>query len=111
VVSSDEEHVEVALSRGPTSARLAPRSHHYMLLTLARIRVAQVNRSSAERGWVHRDDLARMLRVDPRTVNVQVHRARQDLGRQEVDGAAHLLEVRGRTGQIRLGTDLITIRS
>jgi hypothetical protein len=110
VVSSDEEQVEVEVSSGARTARFGPKSHHYLLLTLARQRLAQPNRSAAERGWVQRDDLARMLRLDPRTVNVQVHRVRQELGRHQLEGAAGLLEVRPRTGQIRVSTDRITIR-
>jgi FHA domain len=109
-VSPDEEQVDVEVSCGARVARFGRRSHHYLLLTLARIRLAQPNRSSAERGWVQRDELAHMLRVDRATVNVQVHRIRQELGQHRLDGAERVVEVRTRTGQIRVGTDRIIIR-
>lgn len=109
-VSPDEEQVEVEVTAGSRTARFGRRSHHYLLLTLARLRLAQPNRSVGERGWVQRDELARMLRVDRTTVNVQVHRIRQDLGHHHLEGAGSVLEVRVRTGQIRVGTDRITIR-
>lgn len=109
-VSPDEEQVEVEVTASGRVARLGPRSHHYLLLTLARLRVSQAGRSAADRGWVHRDDLARMLKLDVRTVAVQVHRLRQELGAHEMEGAASLLEVRARTGQLRVGTYRITLR-
>jgi hypothetical protein len=109
-VSADEERVSVELAGGGRRAALRPRSHLYLLLTLARARLASTVVNPLERGWVHRDDLARMLRCDPSTVNVQLHRLRQDLAAHGIDGAAGALEARPRTGQVRLGTEAIEIR-
>jgi hypothetical protein len=109
-VSSDEEQVTVQVVSGGRATTLPPRSHHYLLLTLARLRAGEQEHPPTERGWVTRDALARALRCDPATVNVQLHRLRQDLGRQGIEGAATLLEARARTGQVRVGTDQITVR-
>lgn len=109
-VSSDEEQVTVHVVSGGRTTTLPPRSHHYLLLTLARLRASEQDHPPTERGWVTRDVLARALRCDPTTVNVQLHRLRQDLGRQGIEGATTLLEVRARTGQVRVGTDQLTVR-
>lgn len=110
-VSPDEERVEVEVACAGRLARLGPRSHNYLLLTLARVRMAERFRSVGDRGWVQREDLARWLKVDLRTVAVHVHRIRQEIGQQNVDGAAAVLEVRPRTGQLRVGTDAVVVES
>jgi hypothetical protein len=108
-VSSDEEHVEVTVQGGGRTTRLRPRAHQYTLLILARRRLADLALSPEDRGWLSRDDLARLLRIDPITVNVQLHRIRQDLG-QHGDSAAALLQIRAGTGQVRLGADALTVQ-
>jgi hypothetical protein len=110
LVSPDEEHVSVELIGAARRATLRPRIHLYLLLTLARARLSATSPDPLERGWVLRDDLARMLRCDPVTINVQLHRLRQDLAAHGLEGAPALLEVRARTGQVRLGTDAIEIQ-
>jgi len=50
-----------------------------------------------------------MLRCDPITINVQIHRLRQDLGQLPFEDAQTLIEVMSRTGLVRLGTDQVTI--
>ncbi len=109
-VSPDEEHVTVHVAHGGRTTTLPPRSHHYLLLTLARLRTSEVHLPPSERGWVTRHALARALRCDPATVNVQLHRLRQDLGRHEIVGATSLLESRARTGQVRIGAEHLAVR-
>lgn len=108
-VSSDEEHVEVTLVHAGRPTPLPPRSHHYLLLTLARARLGDGAGSAAERGWVERDELCRMLATDPSTLNVDVFRARRQLAALGVSGAAGLIARRPGTGQLRLGTDRVEV--
>jgi hypothetical protein len=103
-VSSDEERVEVEVLGAPGADRLRGRSHLYLLLTLARLRAADVGRRAIDRGWETRDNLAWRLKVDAATINVHLHRIRQDLGKRG-DAAANLIEVRPRVGQVRVATD------
>lgn len=98
-VSPDEEYVEVDVLIGPQTVKLRPRSFHYLLLTLARLR-------ADGDGWTTRLDLARMLRLEPKSVDVAIHRARGTVGAEVPSLGGALFETRARTGQIRLGPEV-----
>lgn len=107
-VSSDEERVEIrVLLRGIEKARLEPREHSYLLLTLARARLEDAHEDPRNRGWRTVDDLLRMLKIDQNTLNVSTHRARQHLSSTGLEGAASIVETR--RGQRRFGTDRVQI--
>jgi hypothetical protein len=108
-VSLDEEHVEVTVLHHGKPTPLPPRTHHYLLLTLARARLGDGAASPAERGWIERDELCRMLAMDPSTLNVDVFRARRQLAALGVHGAAGIIARRPGTGQLRLGTDRVEV--
>lgn len=109
VVTRDEEHVEVSLAHEGGVIELPPRSFHYLLLTLARQRLAEAELPEEERGWVDRDTLCRMLAVDPLKLNVDVCRARKQLAATGVLGAAEIVARRATTGQLRLGAARILV--
>lgn len=100
-VSGDEEFVEVRIG----SATLTARSFHYMLLTLARLRRrdADAGVTHAERGWVHVEDLCRMLDVDPQRLNVEVYRARRQFAAEGLCAPGRLIERRSTSRQLRFG--------
>lgn len=98
-VSADEEYVEVDVHVGAHVVKLRPRSFHYLLLTLARLR------TSGE-GWTTRPDLAKMLRVEPGSIDVAIHRARGAIAAEVPALGGALFETRFRTGQIRLGPEV-----
>lgn len=107
-VSSDEERVEIAvLLRGQERARLESREHNYLLLTLARTRLAQSELPVGERGWLEVEQILHMLKIDQNSLNVAIHRARQQLSSTGIEGAAAVVETR--RGYRRLGTDRVTI--
>lgn len=108
-ISQDEEFCEIAVQRGAERVPNPPRSFNYMLLTLARLRRKDQDLAPESQGWVHQEDLANMLRVEPTTINVQVHRARQSLGQLSPGLGAELVERRARTRQLRLGVDRFEI--
>lgn len=110
-VSSDEEYVEITLVDGGQETHLRPRSFNYLLLTLARLRLQDAELEEASRGWVDQERLARMLAIERNTVNVQVYRARQALGKIRDDLGMRLVERRSRTSQLRLGLDEVEIGS
>src|SRR3989344_3929684 len=66
-VSLDEEHVRLQVQEGERQFDLGERTHHYALLTLARLRWAdaQRHRDSQAHGWVELERLAKMLGVEP----------------------------------------------
>jgi pSer/pThr/pTyr-binding forkhead associated (FHA) protein len=95
-VSRDEETVVIeVLHRGRTIV-LDSHWHGYVLLTLARLRLAGD-------GWVTRDRLLKMLRMDVNGLNVAIHKAREQLLAAGIEDAAAIVEVR--RGQRRFGTD------
>jgi len=106
-VSQNEELVDIAITHGNKVIPLESREHGYVLLTLARARRADAERSVGERGWVDRDELLRMLSIDANALNVAIHRARQQLLSAGIEGAQGIVEVR--RGHRRLGTDRFEI--
>ena len=74
-----------------------------LLLARQRQKDAEADGSSESQGWMYRDQLARMLSTDERTVNVQIYRARKELANAQIEDAALLIESRTGNRQIRLG--------
>jgi hypothetical protein len=108
-VSRDEEHVEVTVFHGGGQSSLPARTHHYLLLTLARRILDDEGASPAERGWVDRETLCRMLATDPRRLNVDIFRVRKQLADLGIYGAAGIIARRPGTGQLRLGTHRVEV--
>jgi FHA domain-containing protein len=111
-VSDNEEHVRLSVRVGSELIELGERSHHFCLLTLARLRLldAQSGASSAEHGWCNCDELAAMLRIELAYLNIQIHRARQQL-MSSAPAAAELCNlVERRRGELRLGELSFEIR-
>ncbi|MET0410974.1 MAG: FHA domain-containing protein [Polyangiaceae bacterium] len=111
-VSDNEEHVRLQVRVGPDLVELGERSHHYCLLTLARLRLldAQAGSATTEHGWCNCDELAAMLRIELAYLNIQIHRARQQL-MSSAPAAAELCNlVERRRGELRLGELSFEIR-
>lgn len=107
-VSSDEERVETeVVLRGEVFSRLESREHSYLLLTLARARLEDTDKPPRERGWLEVEQILRMLRVDQNSLNVAIHRARQQLAATGLEGAASVVETK--RGYRRLGTDRVSV--
>ncbi len=102
-VSRDEEHVRAVLHTRGAALDLGERAHHYCLVTLARRRCADAlaGYDTASQGWVDLETLARMLGTDVSHLNVQIHRARAQIGALLSPGSAPLIE--RRRGGVRLG--------
>ncbi len=104
-VSRDEEHVEARLERGGQRRELGSHAHFYLLLTLARLREADVKAGLAEEtcGWVYQDDLVHKLRVTPPQLNLHVFRLRRQFDALLPGGGTYVIERRPRTHQLRTG--------
>lgn len=105
-VSRDEDHVQVELRCRGRAIQLPPRAHDYLLLTLARMRIADQKDptiSDGDAGWIHPDDLVRMLRTNENHLNVTVYRARRMFAETKVVRAAALIERRSDSRQLRIG--------
>lgn len=105
-VSQDEEHVEAVLEDGPHRLELPHRAHLYVMLSLARARLADAEDpevTGSEAGWLYQEQLAHDHRIPPNQFNVVLFRARRQLKRAGVRGADDLIERRRGSGQLRLG--------
>ena len=102
-VSPDEERVVIdVMLRGEVTHTLDPREHSYLLLTLARARLEDAGQPPGDQGWRNVETLTRMLKMDANALNVSIHRARQQLARTGLEGAAGVVQTR--RGHRRLGT-------
>lgn len=110
-VTPDEEHVEMTVRIGEQSQRLEAREYHYMLVTLARARLAEAHAPPSLRGWIDREDLCKKLNVDLGRLNVDIFRARKQLAAVGVEGAARLVERRPGTREIRIGISNLEVET
>ncbi len=108
-VSRDEEFVELSVLSPAGKRQLKTRTFHYLLLTLARLRLSETDASPRERGWIYIDDLARKLGIDVGTVNVYLMRARRQLGMAGVPQAT--LVERRPGSRLRMGSIAVTIEA
>jgi hypothetical protein len=111
-VSADEEHIEVSAEVGGQQTLVPPRVHHYLLLVLARCRLSEMHShpdATATHGWIHQEQLSKMLRKSALHINVEIYRARQQFAELGFAGAAKLIERRRDTGEIRLGCAGLTV--
>lgn len=104
-VSADEEHVRLRLMHGSGVVDLGERTHHYCLLTLARLRLrdARSRIAAAEQGWCDSAELADMLGISVTHLNIQIYRARQQLMSSAPVAAQLAKIIERRRGSLRLG--------
>jgi len=110
-VSRDEEHVELEVVSGTRRHELGARAHNYLLLTLARKRLADAAEGLPETscGWVYLEDLAHDPSMAPPQLNIDVFRLRQQFAALGVVDAANIIERRPRTRQLRIGASQIAV--
>jgi hypothetical protein len=112
-VSRNEEQVDVVIQHGGNSIDLRPRAHSYLLLTLARARLAdQGNAELADssQGWVDQARLLKMLATTPAQLALDIYRARRQLEDAGVHDAAHVIERRPTSKEVRIGVEQLAIR-
>lgn len=104
-VSQNEEHISLTIADAERSTDLGERTHHYSLLTLARLRLAAVTRgtAAASQGWVEVERLARMLGLDGAHLNIQIFRVRNQIARAFPDGPNLSNLIERRRGEVRFG--------
>jgi hypothetical protein len=83
---------------------LGERIHHYLLTTLARLRLRDAQRGldPHSQAGSPTEDLARMLAVDPPYVNIQIFRAREQFASAVAPHIEAPLLVERRRGEVRL---------
>jgi hypothetical protein len=110
-VSSDEDFVELTLEYAERRVPLGSRSHNYLMLTLARQRLADrgANLPEASCGWMDKDELADGLKMTPQQVDGEVFRIRRHFMQHGLPESTLVIERRARTRQIRLGLGQLRI--
>lgn len=110
-VSRDEEHVQLNANCGARVFDLGSRTHNFMLLTLARQRLADTAQGLPDTscGWVYQDDLSLYPNATFSELNIDVYRIRKQFAALGVVDAASIIERRPRTRQIRIGTGRISV--
>jgi hypothetical protein len=111
LVSRDEEHVQLHMTCGASSFDMGARSHNYLLLTLARRRLADAadRIDEASCGWIHQDDIAHDPTMAPPQLNIDVCRIRKQFAAVGIVDAANIIERRPRARQLRIGTGILSV--
>lgn len=111
-VSRDGEHVTAKFTQAGVSTELEYRAHLFLLLQLARARIAdaaQAHLPSSEHGWMYRDEVLSALAIDETHLNIWVYRARRQFMEANIPGAGTVLERRAATRQLRIGIERLCI--
>jgi hypothetical protein len=110
-VSRDEEHVRLQGICGTQRLELGDRSHNYLLLTLARRRLADVAEGLPEAacGWLYQEDLGHDPSMMPPILNINVFRIRKQFAAAGIADAATIVERRPRTRQLRIGVSRLSV--
>ena len=105
-VSLDEESVGIQLSDKSKTIDLGNKAYYYLLLYLARQRLAdaELGLPMNDQGWVGRDQLVKDLGMEETHINIHIFRIRKILAGKlpQVAGLDKLVD-RARRGHIRLG--------
>ncbi len=112
LVSSDEDFVELTLEYEQRTVPLGSRGHNYLLLTLARQKLADLadNVPAASSGWMDKDQLAEGLRITPQLIDGEIFRIRKHFASHGLAESTTIIERRARTRQIRLGPDKLRVQ-
>ena len=110
-VSSDEDFVELSLAYENRSVALGSRAHNYLLLTLARQRLADAANhvAPASSGWADKDELAAGLRMTPQQIDGEIFRIRRHFASHGVPDSSAVIERRERTRLIRIGFERLRV--
>lgn len=111
-LSQDEEHTALKLAcNGDALIDLGERSHHYLLMHLARVRAADAvnGQDRMTQGWLDNEQLKRDLGLDMPHINIMIFRARKQIGEslEHTLDSEHLIE-RGK-GRLRFGASKVRI--
>ncbi|WAS95665.1 FHA domain-containing protein [Nannocystis punicea] len=111
-VSPDEEHVALTAVYQGVAFPMEARAHNYLLLTLARRRLADRARAPTDvhnHGWMLVTELQRLLRVEETALNLMIFRIRKQFAERGFRQAQHVVERRRGTGLLRIGQSALSI--
>ncbi len=120
-VSKNEEHVSLCILFENNQIDLGERTHHYLLLILARKRVEdhQSGQEESEQGWIDKGLLSQQTGLDENYINIQIYRFRKQLIKAMPSAMQLLQIIERRRGELRFalksveingGNDLMKLR-
>jgi hypothetical protein len=113
VVSRNEENVELTFVHAGARTVLKPRAHTYMLLTLARLRIADQTAGAvpaSSHGWVDQQRLVKLLATNAAQLALDIYRARRQFADAGVGDAAQIIERRPSSRELRISVEALTVR-
>jgi hypothetical protein len=110
-VSRDETRVHVQMHVGGRTIDLGARAHHFLLVTLARQRLADRAEEHGEAacGWIDHEDLSHDPRMSTPQLNIDVFRIRKQFEMAGVRDAVGVIERRPMSRQLRIGVERLTV--
>lgn len=104
-LSLDEETTRLELQHPLQTLDLGVRTHHYLLLQLARHRAEDAARGldNDSQGWVYTAQLATELGLDVTHINIQIFRLRKQFADHLLDAGAQQKVLERRGGRVRFG--------
>jgi len=110
-VSKNEEHVSLCIHFENKLINLGERTHHYLLLILARKRLADhlLGIDENEQGWVDKDVLCRQIGLDENHINILIYRFRKQLIKARPLAMQLLQIIERRRGKLRFAIKSIKI--
>lgn len=111
-VNQNEEHVSITLVVNGKRFDLGERTHHYLLLLLARQKIEDQRRGLREldQGWVKKDVLIQSLRMKEQHINIHIYRFRKQVAEKLPKDASLRPLVERRPGEIRLAFSELVIQ-
>ncbi len=112
VVSKNEEHVTLTISDGNGSYDLGERTHHELMLYLARKRLSDKKARvvGSEQGWVDKELLSQQTGLDEKHINILIYRLRQQLIHADYGHLKLLQVVERRRGALRFALGEVSIK-
>lgn len=110
-VSQSEEHVSLNLVVDNRVIDFGERSHHYLLLLMARQRLEDQAKGLdvAEQGWIKKDVLIKMLGMEEQHINIHICRFRKQVANNLPQPAFLHQVIERRLGELRFAYSRIQI--
>jgi len=110
-VSQNEEHVSLKLVVNDQEIDLKQRTHHYLMLILARKRMEDQDEGFQveEQGWIGKSDLGRLLGLNETHINIQIYRFRKQMIKALPSNIDLPKIIETRRGEMRFAAEFIKI--
>ena len=110
--SQNEEHVSLRLVVNNSVIEFGERSHHYLLLLMARKRLEDQEKGidRMEQGWIKKDLLVNMIGMAEQHINIQICRFRKLVASTLPHSATLHQVIERRPGELRFAYNNITIK-